>query len=189
MYLIDKYWADSSGRRNGSKLEVMMTNRKRALARSTRTKLFSPGRPRAALRSQQVIFWELIKQGISSEEAGVQAGASAPVGSRWFREAGGMPPSKFAYSSQRFSGRYLCFAEREEIALYKAQHPLCGARDGDFANDDQEVSEEPGSTAVSETATACWVQAERAVRGASAGTFRARSVPTAPRPAHSEEAL
>lgn len=98
-----------------------MTNRKRASARSTRTKLSSPGRPRAALRSQQVIFWELIKQGVSSEEAGVQAGASAPVGSRWFREAGGMPPSKFAHSSQRLSGRYLCFAEREEIALYKAQ--------------------------------------------------------------------
>jgi hypothetical protein len=98
-----------------------MTNRKRASARSTRTKLSSPGRPRAALRSQQVIFWGLIKQGVSSEEAGVQAGASAPVGSRWFREAGGMPPSKFAHSSQRLSSRYLCFAEREEIALYKAQ--------------------------------------------------------------------
>ena len=98
-----------------------MTNWKRASARSTRTKLSSPGRPSAALRSQQVVFWELIKQGVSSEEAGVQAGASAPVGSRWFREAGGMPPSKFANSSTPLSGRYLCFSEREEIALYKAQ--------------------------------------------------------------------
>lgn len=67
------------------------------------------------------MFWQLIKQGVSSEEAGVQAGASAPVGSRWFREAGGMPPSKFANASQPLSGRYLCFAEREEIALYRAQ--------------------------------------------------------------------
>ena len=98
-----------------------MTNRKRASERSTRGKLHSPGRPRAALRSQQVMFWQLIKQGVSSEEAGVQAGASAPVGSRWFREAGGMPPSKFANASQPLSGRYLCFAEREEIALYRAQ--------------------------------------------------------------------
>ena len=98
-----------------------MTNHKRASARSTIRKLHSPGRPRAVLRSQQVMFWELIKQGVSSEEAGVPAGAFAPVGSRWFREAGGMPPSKFAHSSQRLSGRYLCFAEREEIALYKAQ--------------------------------------------------------------------
>ncbi|WP_419248080.1 transposase [Tritonibacter mobilis] len=98
-----------------------MTNRKRASERSTRGKLHSLGRPRAALRSQQVMFWRLIKQGVSSEEAGVQAGASAPVGSRWFREAGGMPPSKFANASQPLSGRYLCFAEREEIALYRAQ--------------------------------------------------------------------
>ena len=66
-----------------------MTNRKRASERSTRVKLHSPGRPRAALRSQQAMFWQLIMQGVSSEEAGVQAGASAPVGSRWFREAGG----------------------------------------------------------------------------------------------------
>lgn len=98
-----------------------MTNRNRASERSTRGKLHSPGRPRAALRTQQVMFWQLIKQGVSSEEAGVQAGASAPVGSRWFREAGGMPPSKFANASQPLSGRYLCFAEREEVALYRAQ--------------------------------------------------------------------
>ena len=51
----------------------------------------------------------------------MQAGASAPVGGRWFREAGGMPPSKFASSFKPLSGRYLCFSEREEIALYRAQ--------------------------------------------------------------------
>ncbi|WP_299753326.1 hypothetical protein [uncultured Boseongicola sp.] len=50
----------------------------------------SPGRPKVAHRAQQFLFWRLIEQGISSEEAAVQAGASAPVGSRWFREAGGM---------------------------------------------------------------------------------------------------
>ncbi len=98
-----------------------MTNRKRASKRSTGGKLHLPGRPRAVLRSQQVMFWQLIKQGVSSEEAGVQAGASAPVGGRWFREAGGMPPSKFENASQPLSSRYLCFAEREEIALYRAQ--------------------------------------------------------------------
>ena len=53
--------------------------------------------------------------------SGVQAGASAPVGSRWFREAGGMPPSKFANASASLSGRYLSFSEREKIALYRAQ--------------------------------------------------------------------
>ena len=120
-YSVPAYWADSNGRRNGSELEVVMTNRKRASERSTRGKLHSLRRLRAALRSQQVMFWQLIKQGISSEEAGMQAGASAPVGSRWFREAGGMPPSKFANASQPLSDRYLCFAESEEIALYRAQ--------------------------------------------------------------------
>ena len=42
---------------------------------------------------------------------------SAPVGIRWFRHAGGMAP----LSLDEPSGRYLSFAEREEIALLKAQ--------------------------------------------------------------------
>lgn len=41
-----------------------------------------------------------------------------PVGSRWFRHAGGMPPISLA----PLSGRYLSFAEREEIAILHAQH-------------------------------------------------------------------
>jgi IS30 family transposase len=32
-----------------------------------------------------------------------------------------MPPSQYSTSSQPLSGRYLSFAEREEIALYRAQ--------------------------------------------------------------------
>ena len=39
-----------------------------------------------------------------------------PVGARWFRHAGGMPP----ISLDEPSGRYLSFAEREEIALLRA---------------------------------------------------------------------
>jgi IS30 family transposase len=41
---------------------------------------------------------------------------SPAVGTRWFRECGGMPPSDF----RPHSGRYLCFAEREEIAICRA---------------------------------------------------------------------
>ena len=48
-------------------------------------------------------------------------GVSQPVGFRWFREAGGMPPSHLSRSSKPLSGRYLSFAEREEIALLRAQ--------------------------------------------------------------------
>ena len=108
-YSCEQYCAVSSGLRNGSRLEVVMTNDTRASGRSTRRKLSSPGRPRAALRSGQITFWQRIKQGVSSEEAGMQAGASAPVGSRWFREAGGLPPSKFANAPASLSGRYLSF--------------------------------------------------------------------------------
>jgi IS30 family transposase len=81
----------------------------------------SPGRPKVAHRAQQVLFWRLIEKGVSSEAAAVQVGASAPVGSRWFREAGGMPPSQYSSSVRPLSGRYLCFDEREEIALYRAK--------------------------------------------------------------------
>jgi len=81
----------------------------------------SPGRPKEAHREQHVLFWKLIRKGLSSERAAVQVGASAPVGSRWFREAGGMPPSQYSTSSPSLSGRYLTFAEREEIALCRAQ--------------------------------------------------------------------
>ena len=42
---------------------------------------------------------------------------SPAVGSRWFRQAGGMPPVMLA----PLSGRYLSFAEREEIAILHAQ--------------------------------------------------------------------
>src|SRR6202022_2808995 len=66
-------------------------------------------------------FWALIAAGLSSEDAAIGAGVSPPVGTRWFREAGGMPSSTFAPSSKPLSGRFLAFAEREEIALALAQ--------------------------------------------------------------------
>ncbi len=46
---------------------------------------------------------------------------SQPVGTRWFREAGGLPPSHLSPSSPSPSDRYLSFSEREEIALLRAQ--------------------------------------------------------------------
>lgn len=98
----------------------MPTGRRKS-ENSTRAKLSSPGRPKAAHREQHVLFWRLIAEGISSEEAAVQVCASAPVGGRWFREAGGMPPSQYSKSSPPLSGRYLSFSEREEIALCRAQ--------------------------------------------------------------------
>jgi IS30 family transposase len=62
-------------------------------------------------------FWAAIARGLSSEEAGITAGVSPAVGVRWFRESGGMAPITLA----PLSGRYLSFAEREEIALLRAR--------------------------------------------------------------------
>jgi IS30 family transposase len=76
----------------------------------------SPGRPPVARREHRQRFWAAIARGVSSEDAGVAAGVSPAVGSRWFRECGGMPPSAFP----PHSGRYLSFAEREEIAICRA---------------------------------------------------------------------
>ena len=51
----------------------------------------------------------------------MEVGVSQPVGFRWFRMAGGMPPSHLSRSAKPLSGRYLSFAEREETALLRAQ--------------------------------------------------------------------
>jgi IS30 family transposase len=82
-----------------------------------RGQMWSPGRPSTAHRDDRVLFWEAIARGASSEDAAGEAGVSAPVGSRWFRQAGGMPPISLA----PVSGRYLSFSEREEIAIWHAQ--------------------------------------------------------------------
>lgn len=82
-----------------------------------RSVMRSPGRPPVWRREHQQRFWDLIAQGVQSEDAAVQCGVSAAVGTRWFREAGGMRP----ISSTPVSGRYLSFAEREEIALMRAR--------------------------------------------------------------------
>jgi len=81
----------------------------------------SPGRPGVAQRENRRRFWAAIAKGVPSEEAASSAGVSPPVGYRWFRESGGMPPKTLAPSSKPVSERYLSFAEREEIALLRAQ--------------------------------------------------------------------
>lgn len=98
----------------------MKTHRRRS-DRCLRGVLRSPGRPPAAQRENYRLFWTAIASGRTSEDAAIDAGVSSPVGIRWFRRAGGMPPSQFSQSSKPLSGRFLLFAEREEIAIMKAQ--------------------------------------------------------------------
>lgn len=81
-----------------------------------RAPMRSPGAPGLS-RSVERLFWDKVAEGMLPGEAGVAVGVSPVTGSRWFRDAGGMSP----YSWPRPSGRYLSFAEREEIALLKAQ--------------------------------------------------------------------
>ena len=81
-----------------------------------RAPMRSPGRPPVNVRAVQREFWVRIAAGLSSEDAAAAVGVSGPVGSRWFRQGGGMSPMVLTTCS----ARYLSFAEREEIALLKA---------------------------------------------------------------------
>ncbi|KAK1177980.1 IS30 family transposase [Streptomyces sp. NBS 14/10] len=76
----------------------------------------SPGRP-PIRRDVERAFWIKITEGLTSEDAAIACGVSGPVGTRWFRERGGMPSIKLSPPS----GRYLSFEEREDIALLNAQ--------------------------------------------------------------------
>ena len=76
--------------------------RQRAI-RAMRGQMWSPGRPSTARREDRIRFWEAIARGASSEDAAREAGVSPPVGSRWFRQAGGMSP----ISLVPLSGRYV----------------------------------------------------------------------------------
>src|SRR5487761_2787551 len=83
----------------------------------------SPGRPGVAWRQDRVTFWAAIARGVKTEEAATEAGVSFPVAFRWFRHAGGVNPCL----PPMVTGRYLSFAEREEIAIWHAQG--AGVRD------------------------------------------------------------
>ncbi len=72
----------------------------------------SPGHPPYP-REVERRFWLRIADGLSSDDAAAACGVSSAVGSRWFRQGGGMAPLELVEGS----GRYLSFAEREEIAL------------------------------------------------------------------------
>lgn len=82
----------------------------------------SPGRPGIS-REVERLFWVGVAEGLTTTAAAAAAGVSEPVAVRWFRQSGGMP----LLSLSPLSGRYLSFAEREEIALLRAQG--CGVRE------------------------------------------------------------
>ena len=101
-----------------------MPRRNRAWSRAAAAGTRWGGHPPAGRREHRVRFWEAIARGASSEKAAVEAGVLPSIGVRWFRKGGGMPPLDLA----PVSGRYLSFAEREEIAVLLAAW-FWGARD------------------------------------------------------------
>ena len=62
-------------------------------------------------RSVQRAFWREIAAGVSTLEAAAAAGVSPAQASRWFRDAGGMPPLSLAQPTSR----HLSITEREMI--------------------------------------------------------------------------
>ena len=95
----------------------MAAAKHRRSERALRPPMQSPGRPPVARREHRRLFWKAIASGLASEDAAVAAGVSQAVGTRWFRDAGGMSSSRLAQPSER----YLSFTEREEIGLLNAQ--------------------------------------------------------------------
>ena len=77
----------------------------------------SPGRPTYPARGRAA-FWGEIAKGLSTEEAAIAVGVSQAVGQP-------VVPQRWRHATVRSelqpSGRYLSFAEREEIALLRAQ--------------------------------------------------------------------
>src|SRR3954454_2028499 len=119
---METYCPGSSGRRNTLMEGVAMRAGRRRSDRALRAVLpRSPGRPSVARREHHRHFWAAIAAGRSGEGAAVGAGVSQAVGACWFWRAGGMPPSHLAPSAKPLSVRYLSVAEREEIAIWRAQ--------------------------------------------------------------------
>jgi transposase, IS30 family len=72
-----------------------------------------PGTPRSVVRA----FWRAVRAGLSYDDAARSVGVSGTTADRWVRQGGGMPIVDLG----EVSGRYLSFAEREEIACGLAE--------------------------------------------------------------------
>src|SRR3954466_2827002 len=108
----ETYWADSSGRRNTSMRGVAMGRPAGWMTALTgRSAMKSPGKP-SHRREGERDFWREIALG-PTRAAALTVGGSPAVGTRWFRQRGGMPLIDLA----PLSGRYLSFSERDEIAV------------------------------------------------------------------------
>ena len=81
-----------------------------------RSEMKSPGRP-SHRREVERWFWREVAKGLGTEDAAHEVGVSTAAGVGWFRERGGMA----TLLRDPETCRYLCFTEREEIALLRAE--------------------------------------------------------------------
>ena len=79
-----------------------MVRRQQAADRAQRPKMSSPGRWGFA-RSVERGFWLQIADGKRTAQAAEAVGVSEVIGTRWFRNAGGMPPMSLAERSRSFA--------------------------------------------------------------------------------------
>ena len=137
-------------------------------ARATgRPPMRSPGKAKRWTVEHKQRFWVQIAEGASSEDAAVAVGMAPAVGSRWFREAGGMPDVEFIQPN----GRHLSFEEREEIALLKARNMSVRAIAREVGRDPSTISRElrrnastRGGTLTYRASVAQWHRDRRAAR-------------------------
>jgi IS30 family transposase len=95
-----------------------------------------PGLPREV----RVRFWDGIRAGLGTREAAAAAGISRSLGVRWFAAGGGVKGN----APVAGSGRYLCLAEREEIALGLARGESCREIAARLGRSPSTVSREAG---------------------------------------------
>lgn len=67
--------------------------------RALRPAMRSPGRPEPS-RVVQRQFWCTIATGVTTAETSLAVSVSVPVGTRWFRHAGGMSPISLTLSDR-----------------------------------------------------------------------------------------
>src|SRR5918998_3346445 len=80
----------STGRRNTSNWRCVVGREPGwGAAMTGRPPMRSPGRPPAARKEHLRVFWTAIARGAKSTDAGIEAGVSPVVGTRWFRDHGG----------------------------------------------------------------------------------------------------
>ncbi len=116
--LIGGHWVESTGRRNTSIMEVCGAQEEQTERDSPVSGAYSFARAtwHCVARGQSQVLGRH-RSGLKTEDGGVEAGVSSPVAYRWFRHAGGVNPCL----PQTVTGRYSSFAEREDIAIWRAQ--------------------------------------------------------------------